>query len=104
MSDRKMVTENVQYDLGEIAAIISSKSPDAVDIYEYLTGQDVVFSGQDILIKQNKIDFGKQTKEIKNQKELEGIKTISRGQVFTKDIKVNSKVLFNIQMKLRQKF
>ena len=38
MSDTKMVTENVQYDLGEIAAIISSKSPDAVDIYEYLTG------------------------------------------------------------------
>lgn len=57
MPDRKMVTENVQYDLREVAGTISSKSPDTVDIYGYLTNQNVFLSDQDILIKQNEIGF-----------------------------------------------
>ena len=57
MPDRKMVTENVQYDLREVAETISSKSPDTVDIYGYLTNQNVFLSDQDILIKQNEIGF-----------------------------------------------
>lgn len=57
MPDRKMVTENVQYDLREVAGTISSKSPDTVDIYGHLTNQNVFLSDQDILIKQNEIGF-----------------------------------------------
>ena len=66
--------EKPQYDVNREAAKISALSSGKVDMYEYLTGEEILLSNQQQIIEQTKFTysplgkaFEKQTKPIEDQ-------------------------------------
>ena len=81
--------EKLQYDINREAAKISALSSGKIDKYEYLTGEEILPSNQQQIIKQAKFTysplgkaFEKQTKTIKDQ-----------GKKQVKEIQDNKKLL-----------
>lgn len=52
MLHRKTETKNVYYDCNNIAELCSPNSSDVLDKCEYLAGEGIVPSGQDLVIQQ----------------------------------------------------
>ena len=88
--DDEIKDEKLQYNINREAAQISALSSSKIRKYEYLTGEDILPSKQQQIIKQAKFTyspldqaFDKQIKTIKDQGEKQ-IKTINeQGQVKT---------------------
>ena len=66
--------EKLQYDINREAAKISALSSGKIDKYEYLTGEEILPSNQQLIIEQAKFTysplgkaFEKQTKTIEDQ-------------------------------------
>ena len=69
--DDKIRHENLKYNINREAAKISALSPEKIDQYEYLTGEDILTSNQRQIIEQAKFaysplgkGFEKQTKAV----------------------------------------
>ena len=72
--ENQIKDEKLQYDINREAAKISALSSGKIDKYEYLTGEDILPSGQQQIIEQAKFTysplgkaFNKQTKAIEEQ-------------------------------------
>ena len=72
--ENQIKDEKLQYDINREAAKISALSSGKIDKYEYLTGEDILPSGQQQIIEQAKFTysplgkaFNKQTKTIEEQ-------------------------------------
>ena len=70
----KIKDEKLQYDINREAAKMSALSDGKIDKYEYLTGEEILPSGQSRIIEQAKFTysplvkaFEKQTKTIEEQ-------------------------------------
>ena len=83
--DGEIEDEKLQYDINREAAKISAFSSSKNDIYEYLTGKEILHSNQKQIIEQAKFTysplgkaFEKQTKTIKGQvkKQLDALKDL----------------------------
>ena len=90
ITDDQLRDENLQYDINREAAKISALSSGKIDKFEYLTGEEILPSNQQQIIKQAKFTyspsgkaFEKQKKTIEDQGEKE-IKAIQdQGHVKT---------------------
>ena len=49
--DEKIIDEKIQYDINRVAAKISPLSPGKIDKYEYLTGEQILPSGQSRIVE-----------------------------------------------------
>ena len=49
--DEKIIDEKIQYDIKRVAAKISPLSPGKIDKYEYLTGEQILPSGQSRIVE-----------------------------------------------------
>ena len=74
--DDQIRDEKLQYDINKEAAKISALSPNKIDKYEYLTGEEILPSNQKQIIEQTKFTYsplgkayGKEIKRIKDQGE-----------------------------------
>ena len=72
--DDKIKNEKLQYDINREAAKISTLSSGEFDIYEYLTGEEILPSNKQQIIEQTKFEysplgkaFEKQVKTIEDQ-------------------------------------
>ena len=83
--------EKLQYDINGEATKISALSSGEIHKYEYLTGEDILPSNQQQIIKQAKFTyfplgkaFGKQIKTIKDQgqKQVEVLNTLKSNNQF----------------------
>ena len=77
-TDHKIRDEQLQYDINKEAANISALSPEKVDKYEYLTGEEILSSDQRRVIEQSKFKysplekaFEKQIKTTEDQRETQ---------------------------------
>ena len=100
--------EKLHYDINRETAKISALSSGKIDMYEYLTGEEILPSSQQQIIEQAKFtyfplrkDFEKQTKTIKDQGE-EQVKSI-QDKEFNKSIKEVEYGVDDDPMLLRQK-
>ena len=91
--------EKLQYDIIREASKVSALSSSKIDKYEYLTGEEILPSNQQQIIKQAKFtysplgkDFEKQTKTIEDQGEKQ-TKTIE--DQLEKQIKAIEKYAYN---------
>ena len=82
--------EKLQYDINREAAKISALSSGKLDKYEYLTGEEILPSNQQLIIQQAKFTcsplgkaFEKQIKTIKDQEEKQ-VKAIQDKQIVNK--------------------
>ena len=73
--DGQIRDEKLQYDINRKAAMISALSSKKIDKYEYLTGEEILPSNRQQIIKQAKFTysalakaFEKQTKTIEDQR------------------------------------
>ena len=55
--ENQIKDEKLQYDINRKAAKISALSSDKIDKYEYLTGEDILPSGQQQIIEQVKFTY-----------------------------------------------
>ena len=55
--DDKIRHENLKYNINKEAAKISALSPEKIDQYEYLTGEDILTSNQRQIIEQAKFAY-----------------------------------------------
>ena len=87
--DEKIRDEELQYDINKEAAKISALSSGKVHKYEYLTGEDILPSSNQQIIKQARFTysplrkaFNKQINTIKDQgeKQIETLKSIKNYQ------------------------
>ena len=78
-TDDKIKDEKLQYNINREEAKISALSPGKIDIYEYLTGQEILPSDQSRTIEKAKFAYsllGKAfQKQIKTIKDQEGKQT-----------------------------
>ena len=90
--------EKLQYDINREAAKISALSSGKIDKYEYLTGEDILPSGQQQIIDQAKFThsplgktFNKQTKAIEEQgkKQVEALTNSKLKEIKPKETKPN---------------
>ena len=93
--------EKLQYDINREAAKISALSSGKIDKYEFLTGEEILPSNQQQMIKQAKFNysplgkaFEKQTKTIEDQGKKQ-VKAIQNEQIvnINKDIDYKDKLL-----------
>ena len=98
--DGEIEDEKLQYDINRAAAKISALSSSKNDIYEYLTGKEILHSNQKQIIEQAKFTysplgkaFEKQTKTIKGQgkKQLDALKDLKDNK--EKQINATEKLL-----------
>ena len=66
--------EKLQYDINREAAKISALPPGKIDKYEYLTGEEILPSNQQLIIEQAKFTFLLWEKLFKNKQKLLKIK------------------------------
>ena len=66
--------EKLQYDIDREAAKISTLSSGKLDIYEYLTGEEILPSNQQQIIQQAKFTYSPLGKAIENKEKLLKIK------------------------------
>ena len=94
----------LQYDINREAAKISALSSGKIDKYEYLTGEDILPSGQQQVIEQAKFTysplgkaFEKQTKTIEDQgeKQIKAIQDNKEQQVNINNSDNNDKLLLS---------
>ena len=87
--DDKVKDEKIQYDINREAAKISALSSGKVDKHEYLTGKEILPSGQSRIIEKAKCScsplgkaFKKQIKTIEDQgiKQVEAIKDFKKSK------------------------
>ena len=76
MTIEDQIRDEKQYDINREAAKISALSSGKIDLYEYLTGEEILPSNQQQIIEQVKFtysllekDFDKETKKIEDQRE-----------------------------------
>ena len=55
--DDKIIDEMLQYDINREAAKISALSPEKIDKYEYLTGEEILLSNQRQMKEQATFDY-----------------------------------------------
>ena len=64
--DDKIIDEKLQYDISREAAKISALSSSKIGKYDYITGEEILSSDENRMIKQAKFTYEKQTKTIKH--------------------------------------
>ena len=57
MTTDKIIDEMLQYDINREAAKISALSPEKIDKYEYLTGEEILLSNQRQIKEQATFDY-----------------------------------------------
>ena len=72
--DDKIIDEKLQYDISREAAKISALSSSKIGKYDYITGEEILSSDENRMIKQAKFTYEKQTKTIKHQEEKNKLK------------------------------
>ena len=102
--DDQIKDGKLQYDINREAAKISALSSEKINKYEYLAGEEILFSKQSRMIEEAKFTysplgkaFEKQTKTIEDQREkqVESIKEHRKQIVeFNEVIKIN----YNVEM------
>ena len=65
-TDDKIIDEKLQYDINREAAKISALSSSKIGKYDYITGEEILSSDENRMIKQAKFTYEKQTKTIKH--------------------------------------
>ena len=117
--ENQIKDEKLQYDINREAAEISALSSGKIDKYEYLTGEEILPSNQQQIIRQAKFTysplgkaFEKQTKSIKDQgkKQVNALKSLKPSDKELTPIKdfipeedLNPEIINEIKKKLKKK-
>ena len=106
--DDKIRDEKLQYDINREAAKISALSSGIIDIYEYITGEDILPSNKQQMIEQAKFSyspFGKaferqiKTIEDQGQKQIKALNTLKSSENLTIEDLIPKSALINDEAK-----
>ena len=106
--DDKIRDEKLQYDINREAAKISALSSGKIDIYEYITGEDILPSNKQQMIEQAKFSyspfrkaFERQIKTIEDQgqKQIKALNTLKSSENLTIEDLIPKSALINDEAK-----